>query len=126
MKYYFKFLITVIVLISQLKNNNNPLADYCQSSSPQQSNYAPGQVYIGGFFNLQLISYDSSKAYYLLYYSYFVQRNLSSYQTCCDSNTIANQAQIGFPYSTPDFLITCESGCKAIDNTNTLGYMGGI
>jgi hypothetical protein len=85
-----------------------------------------GQNYLGGYFTLFLLSSDSNFAYYQLYYSYFVHRNVYSPQTCCDPNTILSKSQIGFPYNTPEYSLTCSSGCKSSSNTSTLGAMGGF
>lgn len=107
-------------------NSSCPFS-YSTSSTISPQTTTAGQIYFGGLFSLQLISYDSVNAYYQLSYTYVVKRSLSSYQTCCDSNTILSQAQIGFPYNSPDFAVSCKSGCKsAASNSTLLGYMGGV
>ena len=107
-------------------NSSCPFS-YSTSSTISPQTTTAGQIYFGGYFSLQLISYDSLNAYYQLTYTYVVKRSLSSYQTCCDPNTIQSQAQIGFSYSSSDFAVSCKSGCKsAASNSTILGYMGGV
>ena len=107
-------------------NSSCPFS-YSTSSTISPQTTTAGQIYFGGYFSLKLISYDSLNAYYQLSYTYVVKRSLSSYQTCCDSNTILSLAQIGFSYSSPDFAVSCKSGCKsAASNSTILGYMGGV
>lgn len=101
----------------------SPFSTFLPQTSPPLSYL--GQGFMGGYFTLQLISSDTNFAYYQLYFNYFVQRSLTSAQTCCDAKIIFEMTQIGFPFNLPEFAINCNSGCTSSSNSSILGYMGG-